>query len=83
MEQCYNASIFLLFGQHSYLLAGFGLITDSLQRPDLQPPAMNVTLHNKDLVTPGYVFIAPYQVAQAGPYIYDKLGVCWCSKTLF
>ncbi|KAI9725649.1 MAG: hypothetical protein M1828_002934 [Chrysothrix sp. TS-e1954] len=43
-------------------------------RPDLEPPAMDVTLQNFSFTEPGYVFITPYQVLQAGPYIYDKRG---------
>lgn len=43
-------------------------------RPDLLAPALNVTSSNLSAVSPGYVFMAPYQALQAGPYIYDKMG---------
>ena len=36
---------------------------------------MNVTLHNDSYITPGYIFIAPYQTTNPGPYIYDNQGV--------
>lgn len=36
---------------------------------------MTVSVHNSSYLEPGYIFIAPYQEWQAGPYIYDKLGV--------
>ena len=46
------------------------------QRPDLDPIALNVTLRNDSLISPGYIFLAPYQVKDAGPYIFDNRGVC-------
>jgi len=33
-----------------------------------------VSTYNASGVTPGYVFVAPYQNSQASAYIYDKRG---------
>ena len=35
---------------------------------------MSITIHDEDRVTPGYIFIGPYQTFQAGVYIYDNRG---------
>ncbi len=45
------------------------------QRPDLAAPALDVSINDAGRVSPGYIFIAPFQTAQAGPYIYDSNGV--------
>ncbi|KAE8380382.1 ASST-domain-containing protein [Aspergillus bertholletiae] len=44
------------------------------QRPDIRAPVMEVTLNNDAFVTPGYIFIAPYETELPGPYIYDSGG---------
>lgn len=44
-------------------------------RPDLLVPVLNVSIADYERVEPGYIFMAPYQDAHAGPYIYDKAGV--------
>ncbi|OCK85415.1 hypothetical protein K432DRAFT_421785 [Lepidopterella palustris CBS 459.81] len=52
-------------------------ISTFISRPDLQVPALNVSIQNSDPVdgfAPGYLFICPYQSTQHGPYIYDKFG---------
>lgn len=49
---------------------------DSSQRPDLLAPAMTVTVSQDNHPNNDYVFFTPYQEDQAGPYIYDKEGVC-------
>ncbi|OCL08991.1 hypothetical protein AOQ84DRAFT_30295 [Glonium stellatum] len=52
-------------------------ISTYVSRPDLQAPALHVSLQNADPVNgfaPGYMFICPFQATQQGPYIYDKLG---------
>ncbi|KAI9815742.1 MAG: hypothetical protein M1827_002138 [Pycnora praestabilis] len=43
-------------------------------RPDLAAPALNISLNEASLVSPGYIFLAPYQISQSGPYIYDNGG---------
>ncbi|KAE8320792.1 ASST-domain-containing protein [Aspergillus sergii] len=44
------------------------------QRPDIRAPVMEVSLKNDSLITPGYIFMAPYQTELPGPYIYDSDG---------
>jgi hypothetical protein len=52
------------------------------QRPDIFAPFLNMTLYNKALVTPGYIFLEPFQTTQPGPYLYDNAGVCsWLLAT--
>lgn len=36
---------------------------------------MEISLKNDSLITPGYIFMAPYQTELPGPYIYDTDGV--------
>ncbi|KAJ5788659.1 hypothetical protein N7457_003649 [Penicillium paradoxum] len=45
-------------------------------RPDICVPVLNVTHYEHGYVTPGYIFIAPYEVAtfDDGPYIYSHTG---------
>lgn len=43
-------------------------------RPDLVAPIITTELRHKDLLSPGYIFLAPYQAEQEGPYIYDNDG---------
>ncbi|GAB7366271.1 hypothetical protein MBLNU230_g7829t1 [Neophaeotheca triangularis] len=43
-------------------------------RPDLHPPIITFDVLKPDLVTPGYVFLAPYRNVDPGPYIYDNAG---------
>jgi hypothetical protein len=37
---------------------------------------LNVSINDKSLVTPGYIFVAPYETEVPGPYIYTTDGVC-------
>ena len=55
-----------------------------MQRPDINSVALNITRHNDSLISPGYIFMAPYQVAQAGPYLFDNSGVrpLWLKLTV-
>ncbi|KAK8200679.1 hypothetical protein M8818_005994 [Zalaria obscura] len=48
----------------------------TLQRPQSSAPFLNVSIQDSSPTgfTPGYIFIAPYQAAKSGPYIYDKFG---------
>lgn len=58
----------------------YGIVSDAhrcKQRPQSSAPALNITLSDSTQATgftPGYIFIAPYQAAKSGPYIYDKFG---------
>lgn len=45
-----------------------------LQRPDLHAPIVDFAILRPDLVTPGYIFLAPYRNVDPGPYIYDNYG---------
>lgn len=60
----------------------------ALQRPDLTPPKLDITVYRKDKVAPGYIFVAPYDclecshtptteyvTQQIGPHIYSQDGV--------
>ncbi|RAK79189.1 arylsulfotransferase family protein [Aspergillus fijiensis CBS 313.89] len=40
-------------------------------RPDIRAPILQISLKNDSLITPGYIFIAPYFGDVPGPYIYD------------
>ena len=48
---------------------------DHIQRPDIQAPFFNMTLHDDRHVTPGYILITPYQTNQDSIYMYDNRGV--------
>ncbi|KAK5684140.1 hypothetical protein LTS10_004004 [Elasticomyces elasticus] len=43
-------------------------------RPDLHAPIIDFTILRPELVTPGYLFLAPYRNLDPGPYIYDNWG---------
>lgn len=43
-------------------------------RPDLHAPIIQLDILRPELVTPGYVFLAPYRNIDPGPYIYDNYG---------
>ncbi|RMZ76557.1 hypothetical protein DV737_g4751, partial [Chaetothyriales sp. CBS 132003] len=51
-----------------------GPLSQYKSRPDIYAPAFNITIYDEQAVTPGYIFIAPYQTFQAGLYIYDNHG---------
>ncbi|KAJ5297784.1 hypothetical protein PENANT_c012G09208 [Penicillium antarcticum] len=44
------------------------------QRPDILAPLINVSINEGSQVTPGYIFIAPFQIERPGPYIYTSDG---------
>jgi hypothetical protein len=46
-----------------------------LQRPDIYPPLVNIEQIDAEKVSPGYIFITPYEVDNPGPYIFDNTGV--------
>ncbi|OQE25560.1 hypothetical protein PENSTE_c006G01564 [Penicillium steckii] len=43
-------------------------------RPDIYPPVFDIEHIDKDKVSPGYIFITPYEVDNPGPYIFDNSG---------
>ncbi|KAK5686752.1 hypothetical protein LTR17_026871 [Elasticomyces elasticus] len=51
-------------------------------RPEIRAPRWNLTVHNHNLVSPGYWFVAPYEryddplnpYGFVGPHIYDNAG---------
>lgn len=43
-------------------------------RPDLHAPIIQFDILRRELVTPGYIFLAPYRNIDPGPYIYDNAG---------
>ncbi|KAE8411958.1 ASST-domain-containing protein [Aspergillus pseudocaelatus] len=46
-------------------------------QPDIRAPIMEVSLRNDSFITPGYIFIAPYETELPGPYIYDTDGLIY------
>lgn len=50
-----------------------------LQRPDITPPELDITVYKPEAITPGYIFLAPWRRPRGGPdhgpYIYDNDGV--------
>jgi hypothetical protein len=45
------------------------------QRPDLSPPKFTLELNVSAKLSPGYIFVSPYDTQNPGPYIYDNEGV--------
>ncbi|OQE00152.1 hypothetical protein PENVUL_c057G03853 [Penicillium vulpinum] len=43
-------------------------------RPDIYPPVFNVEKSDLEKLSPGYIFITPYELQNPGPYIYDNTG---------
>ncbi|KAK4626779.1 hypothetical protein CLAFUW4_05084 [Fulvia fulva] len=43
-------------------------------RPDLHAPIIDFTILRPELITPGYIFFAPFRNIDPGPYIYDNYG---------
>ncbi|GES59307.1 MFS general substrate transporter [Aspergillus terreus] len=43
-------------------------------RPDLYPPVFTLEHSVPEKLTPGYIFLGPYEADNAGPYIYDNEG---------
>ncbi|KAF4554451.1 Hypothetical protein D9617_4g002050 [Elsinoe fawcettii] len=43
-------------------------------RPDLHAPIIDMRILRPELVTPGYIFVAPYRNRDPGAYIYDNYG---------
>ncbi|GME51770.1 Arylsulfotransferase [Neofusicoccum parvum] len=59
-----------------------------LSRPEISPPAVDITVFDHDAVTPGYIFIAPWRRPRGGPdqgpYIYDNNGdLVWSGPASF
>jgi hypothetical protein len=46
------------------------------KRPDIRAPVLEISLKNDGLISPGYLFLAPYSGDTPGPYIYDNNAVC-------
>ncbi|KAH6696698.1 ASST-domain-containing protein [Leptodontidium sp. MPI-SDFR-AT-0119] len=44
------------------------------QRPGIQAPILDIRIHEPELLSDGYIFIAPFHAAQSGPYIFDTNG---------
>ncbi|KAJ5834139.1 hypothetical protein N7447_000165 [Penicillium robsamsonii] len=43
-------------------------------RPDIYPPVFNIEKSDPGKLSPGYIFITPYELQNPGPYIYDNTG---------
>lgn len=52
------------------------------QRPDIRAPVLNISLKNDSHISPGYIFLAPFDGEVPGPYIYDYNGVSVLSISL-
>ncbi|EXJ60735.1 hypothetical protein A1O7_04888 [Cladophialophora yegresii CBS 114405] len=53
---------------------GTGPLSQYKSRPDIYAPFLNISLFREDAVTPGYIFLGPYQTFQEAIYIYDNRG---------
>ncbi|KIX09280.1 uncharacterized protein Z518_00359 [Rhinocladiella mackenziei CBS 650.93] len=53
---------------------GTGPLSQYKSRPDIYAPFLNISLFDEDAVTPGYIFLGPYQTFQEAIYIYDNRG---------
>ncbi|KAJ9625492.1 uncharacterized protein PV06_01777 [Exophiala oligosperma] len=51
-----------------------GPLSQYKSRPDIYAPFLNISLFDEDAVTPGYIFMGPYQTFQEAVYIYDNRG---------
>ncbi|OXV05268.1 hypothetical protein Egran_06964 [Elaphomyces granulatus] len=49
-------------------------ITHYRSRPDLSALPMTLELKHKEKLTPGYIFLTPYEIKNPGPYIFDTDG---------
>ncbi|PKY08961.1 hypothetical protein P168DRAFT_301562 [Aspergillus campestris IBT 28561] len=49
-------------------------VQGNVKRPDLFPPVLTVEHRIPDQLSPGYIFVGPYETDNAGPYIYDDTG---------
>jgi len=54
---------------------GTGPLSQFKSRPDIYAPFLNISLYDENAVTPGYIFMGPYQTFQEAVYIYDNRGV--------
>ncbi|OAG34006.1 hypothetical protein AYO21_11861 [Fonsecaea monophora] len=61
-------------GQVSIKTNGTGPLSQYKSRPDIYAPFLNISLFDEDAVTPGYIFLGPYQTFQEAIYIYDNRG---------
>ncbi|KAJ5096839.1 hypothetical protein N7456_007560 [Penicillium angulare] len=43
-------------------------------RPDIYPPVFNIEHSEAAKLSPGYIFITPYEAQNPGPYIFDNTG---------
>ncbi|KAI1828971.1 hypothetical protein DTO027I6_10194 [Penicillium roqueforti] len=43
-------------------------------RPDIYPPVFKVEKSDPNKLSPGYIFITPYELSNPGPYIFDNTG---------
>lgn len=66
-----NVKSTLAEGEKSF---GAYMLTFPSQRPDLHAPIIDFSILRPELVTPGYIFLAPYRNLDPGPYIYDNSG---------
>jgi hypothetical protein len=48
-----------------------------LQRPDLFSPIFKIEFSQREKLSPGYIFVGPYEIDNSGPFIFDNDGVCF------
>ncbi|KAJ5435484.1 hypothetical protein N7445_006369, partial [Penicillium cf. griseofulvum] len=86
LYELYRRSSFLVFSAYALLTVRlerkFLFINRQVElaqyppnRPDIYPPVFNVEKSDPDKLSPGYIFITPYELQNPGPYIYDNTGV--------
>ena len=66
-----------------FFLKKVDILIGHTQRPDLSPPPMTLEFNYQGRVSPGYIFITPYEVKNPGPYIYDTDAVRIDHQVLF
>ncbi|CAI7678975.1 unnamed protein product [Penicillium pancosmium] len=68
-----TVSIFLL----AVLLCAVNTVAQTAfykSRPDIYPPIVDIEQIDEEKISPGYIFITPYEVDNPGPYIFDNTG---------
>ncbi|KAJ5359483.1 uncharacterized protein N7496_011896 [Penicillium cataractarum] len=68
-------SLALLFG---LLLCALHAVAEEVafykSRPDIYPPVFHIERSVPEKISPGYIFITPYEAQNPGPYIFDNTG---------
>lgn len=63
--------LFLIVDVHTVVAE---IVSSFRSRPDLYAPTLVIEHSVKEKLGPGYIFVAPYEAQNPGPYIYDNEG---------